>query len=242
MARKKPKRRDAASPEQPAVRTGDAPGPSRAAEPRSAGTGAAGPALAMLEIADAPRGLRALDALIKEAWVEIASRGTVQCGRYLIAFTGQVEAVQRSFGRALAAASGAVRDQVLLPDAEPRILPAFRDAVMRPAAGGDALGVIESATCPSILAVVDAALKGAQVELVELRLADGLGGKALATLWGRIFDVEAAIELAERAFARHVAEVAVACSELSTVVIPNADPETHRAVSAGTRFFQEWRG
>jgi microcompartment protein CcmL/EutN len=200
-----------------------------------------GPALALLEIGDIPLGLRALDALIKEASVELMARGTVQCGRYLIAFAGEVEPVERSFARALDASRGAVCDQVLLPDAEPRILPAFRDGVIREPAEGDALGVICSGSSPMLLALLDAALKGAQVDLVELRLADGLGGRAIATLWGAIYDVEAALEIAERALGRH-REKAPGAREASMVAIPNADDETRRAVSGGTRFHQEWRG
>jgi microcompartment protein CcmL/EutN len=203
---------------------------------------ATGPALALLEIGSVPLGLRALDALVKEALVEVAARGTVQCGRYLIAFTGEVEAVERSHARALEAAAGAICDQVLLPDAEPRILPAFRDGILREPEWGDALGVVQSSSSPVLLALVDAALKGANVELVELRLADGLGGKAIASYWGEIQDVEAAIELSERALMRHAERQGVPQSEASMVVIPNADDETRDAVRGGTRFYLEWRG
>jgi len=216
----------------------------RSVAPRGEASSAAhvGPALALLEISEVPRGLRALDALVKEAPVTVAARGTVQCGRYLIAFAGEVEAVERAHARALSVAGGAVTDAVLLPDAEPRILPALRDGVVRWPAPGDALGVLQSGSCPVLLAAVDAALKGAHVELVELRLADGLGGRAIATFWGEIYDVEAAMELSERALGRHAERVGVGREEASMVVIPNADDETRLAVSAGTRFFGEWRG
>ena len=201
-----------------------------------------GPALAMLQIADVPRGLRALDALAKEAPVTVLRAGTVQCGHWLVAFGGEVEATERSFDRARAAARGAVIDQVLLPDAEPRIAPAFRDAVVRWPAPGDTLGVVQSTSCPTLLAAVDGALKGARVELVELRIAEGLGGKALATLWGEVHDVEAAIEIACEKIARQVERGRVGPDAATTTVIPNADDEVRRAIGAGTRFFQEWRG
>lgn len=201
-----------------------------------------GPALALLQLSDVPFGLRALDALIKEAEVELVQRGTVQCGHYLIAFAAELEPVQRSFARARAAASSAVWDAVLLPDAEPRIVPAFRGARLGWPAAGDALGVVQTASCPALLASLDAALKGAEVELVELRLADGLGGKAIATLWGEIQDVQAATELGRAAFDRHVAHWGRVGDGASFVVIPNADEETKKAVSGGTRFFGEWRG
>ncbi len=204
----------------------------------------AGPALAMLQLTDVPRGLRALDALVKEAPVQVLAAGTVQCGHYLIAFSGEVEAAVRSFARATEMAAGVTFDRVLLPDAEPRIVPAFRDAIVRAPsrAGGDSIGVVQSPSCPALLAAVDAALKGALVDLVELRVAEGLGGKALATLWGELHDVEAAIELVCGVITRAVDRGAVALGATTTAIIPNADPEVTRAVSAGTRFFGEWRG
>jgi hypothetical protein len=153
-----------------------------------------------------------------------------------------MEPVEMSFNRALSIAGGQLCDSVLLPDAEPRLLPAFRDGVVRWPAPGDALGVLQSTSCPTLLNAIDQALKGAQVDLVELRLADGLGGRALATLWGEVFDVEAAIEIAESANARQLSFNPGVRDALSTVVIPNADDEVRRAVSGGTRFFTEWRG
>jgi microcompartment protein CcmL/EutN len=202
---------------------------------------AAGPALAMLQIADVPCGLRALDALVKEAPVEVLATGTVQPGHYLIAFAGQVEATVRSLDRALAMATHVI-DRVLLPDAEARIVPAFRDGVVRWPAPGDTLGVVEALSCPVLLGALDAALKGAKVDLVELRVADGLGGKSLATLWGDVHDVEAAIELACAVIARQVDRGVVAAGSATTTIIPNADPDVERAVRSGTRFFREWRG
>lgn len=201
-----------------------------------------GPALAMLEIASMPCGLRALDALAKEAPVVVLASGTIQCGHYLIAFGGEVEPVVRAYERALDVVGGSVIDRALLPDAEGRILPAFRDAAVRWPAPGDALGVVQSTSSPSLLPALDAALKGAEVDLIELRLAEGLGGRAVATLWGTVHDVQAALELAAAAFARQVERGAVMRDPSTMVVIPNADEATQRAVGAGTRFFKEFRG
>jgi len=203
---------------------------------------AAGPAVAMLQLTDIPCGLRALDALVKEASVELLATGTVQSGHYLIAFGGQVEAVVRSFDRAIVVAGDTVADSVLLPDAERRIVPAFRDGVVRPPEDGDTLGVVQSPASPLLLGAVDLALKGAEVELLELRIAEGLGGKALATLWGKVHDVEAAMELVMRVVRQHVDRGSVGGFAVTTSVIPNADVDVQRAIASGTRFFREWRG
>jgi microcompartment protein CcmL/EutN len=199
-------------------------------------TGVSGPALAMLEIGDVPTGLVALDALAKEAPVSILAAGTVQSGHWLVAFAGDVEAVELAFARASLRAAAFLIDAVLLPHAEARLLPALRDGAVRFPHVGDALGVVQTSSPPTLLRAVDAALKGAQVELVELRVAEGLGGRGLATLWGHQSDVEAALELCTDAFARGRRD---GCT---TALIPNADPEVSRALSSGTRFFKELRG
>jgi microcompartment protein CcmL/EutN len=197
---------------------------------------AVGPAVAMLDLAAVPPGLHALDALAKEAEITVLSAGTVQNGRYLILFAGEVEAVQRAFDRAVAVTGAALNDSVLLPHAEARIVPAIQTGVVRWPAPGDTLGVVQNGTTPTLLAAVDAALKGAHVELVELRIADGLGGQGVASLWGESYDVEAARALAEQALARGRGEGAW------TTIIRNADPEVARALRSTTRFYKEWRG
>lgn len=196
----------------------------------------AGPAVAMLDIADIPPGLRALDALAKEAEVDVISAGTIQRGHYLILFGGDVEPVRMAYDRARALASEALEDSVLLPHAEPRIVPSLMRGQVRWPAPGDTLGVVQTGSPPTLLAAVDAALKGAMVELVELRVAEGLGGKAIANLWGELVDVESAIAIAHDAVARGNA------SRCSTTIIPRADDAVVRAIRSGSRFFGEWRG
>jgi len=195
-----------------------------------------GPALALLDIRDVPLGLRALDALSKEAPVQVLAAGTVQRGAYLILFAGEVEPVERSFHRALEVANGAVADRVLLAHAEERIVPAILQQAIRWPSPGDTAGVVQTGAAPTLLRAIDAALKGAMVDLVEMRIAEGLGGKAIATLWGETHDVEAALSLANQAIARGVDH------DCSTTIIPNADDELVRAIRTGTRFFREWRG
>jgi microcompartment protein CcmL/EutN len=195
-----------------------------------------GPALAMLELDDVPAGFAALDALAKEAPVAVLAAGTVQCGRFLVAFAGEVEPVEMSFERARAATGDAWLDAVLLPHAEARIAPAMMGGSVRFPAAGDSLGVVQTGSSPTLLRAVDAALKGAAVELVELRVAEGLGGRGLATLWGEQHDVQAALDHAAAAFGRGRAE---GCSAR---LVANADGEVGRALGAGTRFFKEFRG
>lgn len=190
----------------------------------------------MVDVGDVPRGLLALDGLVKEADVHVLRAGTVQDGRYLLLFAGEVEPVQRSHRRAVADAGSVLVDEVLLPWAEERIAPAALDGVIRAPQAGDTMGVLQLDRIPTMLRAVDAALKGAYVDLIQLRIGDGLGGKAIATLWGESHDVEAALELAEAAARRGRAD------GWSAVKIRNADAAVRAAVAHGTRFHKEWRG
>ncbi len=195
-----------------------------------------GPALAMLLLGDIPPGLFVLDALAKEADVEVLQTGTIHCGRYLILFGGEVGPVERAWRRALDSAGPQVLDEVLLPHAEARLLPAIKSGVIRWPAPGDTLGVLQAATPPVLVRAVDATLKGTLVDLVELRVGDGIGGKAIASLWGETHDVVAAVDLARASFERAGAQGA------STAVIPRADPAIREALGSASRFFREFRG
>ena len=58
----------------------------------------------------------------------------------------------------------------------------------------DALGIIESFSVTSLIEAADAAAKAADVQLIELRLAMALGGKAFATMTGSVSAVQAAVD------------------------------------------------
>ena len=198
----------------------------------------AGPAVAMLDFAEIPAGFRALDALVKEAPVQVVRAGTIQPGHYLILFRGQVEPVQLAMERARLVASHAIVDQVLLADAEPRILQGIVESKTQPAdpRRGDTALVLVTPTPPVMLVGLDQALKGAEVSLLGIRIADGLGGRALAVLWGETHDVQAALDLAQEAASRH------AVQDVTSTVIPRADDELIDAVVGGTHFFGAWQG
>jgi len=192
------------------------------------------PALAMLDVLDVPRGMQALDALVKEAEVSVLSAGTVQNGHYLVLFAGPVEPVQRAHDHAIDVADRALFDAMLLPWADERIAPAILDGEQHASDRGDTVGVMQVDACPTLVRALDAALKGALVDLVQVRIGDGLHGRALATLRGETHDVEAALELGE-----HTARTG--CYQgWSAVVIRNADGAVERF--GGGTFHQEWRG
>lgn len=169
--------------------------------PRAAATPAAAafdapaiePALGLLEVESIAAGIEVGDAMAKRAPIEVLRAGTVHPGKYLVLVGGDVADVEEALeaGREIGGLS--VRDEVFLPNIHPGVIEAIRGG--RSASGGEALGVIETATVAATIKAADAGLKGAAVRILELRLADDLGGKGYLLFDGPISEVQAAVEI-----------------------------------------------
>jgi len=152
-------------------------------------------ALAVLEFADIPAGVWAVDAIIKKAPIAFVRAGTVTRGRYLVIFGGSTASTAESFDEALATCGPALIDHTFLRDIHPALFDGVFGAQRR--ANGSLL-IIETETAASIVRAVEAALKGTPVELIQVRLSDvGLAGKGMALLAGTLHDIEYAASLAE---------------------------------------------
>jgi microcompartment protein CcmL/EutN len=171
------------------------------------------PTIGLLEFSSIAKGIEATDAVMKEAPVRVLWARTVSPGRFVLLFTGTVEAAKSAYLRGLELGVDAIVDDLLIPNIHPSVL----DAVRGPRRGLalDAVGIIETHTVAAAIVAADVAPKRGTVELIEVRLAMHLGGKGVVTLTGEVSDVEEAIAAgAEQARARGAL--------LRDVVIPRA--------------------
>ncbi len=151
------------------------------------------PALALIDFGSIAAGIEAADAMVKRAQIDVIRAGTVQPGRYLVLIGGTVAEVEESLAAGLELAGDQVVDQVYLPGVHPEVVEAIGGG--RVPEPSDALGVIETSSAASVIRAADAGIKGAAVRLVEIRLADGLGGKGVVLFSGVVADVEAAVDI-----------------------------------------------
>jgi bacterial microcompartment shell protein len=153
------------------------------------------PTIAVIEFASIADGIYCTDALLKKAPIAMIKSGTVSGGRYLIIMGGSTGSVEESLNEALAVGQASRLDHAFLPDVHPQV----HDAVLgqRQPVVQDAVAILETDTVAANVRAAEAALKGTQVQLVELRLADyELSGKAISLYNGELHEVEAAMELA----------------------------------------------
>jgi len=136
-------------------------------------------------------GVLALDALVKAAPVEVLAARIVTPGRLVVLFTGDVASVEASLAAGRQAGDDALVDELFVPNLHPLVIPAIRAVVA--VREGDALGIIESLSVTAGIEAADAAAKEAAVEIPEIRLAGGMGGKSTVKLMGSLRDVQAAL-------------------------------------------------
>jgi microcompartment protein CcmL/EutN len=194
------------------------------------------PAIVLLELESIALGIRVGDAMAKRSPVATLHTGTVHPGRYLVLAGGPVGEVEEAQAAGLEeAGSGSGKgllDRLYLPAVHPDVIAALT-GTRRPMEG-DALGILETATVATVLAATDAALKAADVSLMELRLADGLGGKGYALFSGELTNLEAALDAAEESAPRPG-------NLIAREIIPRLSEEMRENLEAGGRFGERVR-
>jgi microcompartment protein CcmL/EutN len=173
------------------------------------------PAIGLLEFDSVAAGIAAADAMVKRAPIGDLVTGSVQPGRYLVLIAGDVASVEESMEAGRETSAESLIAEIVLHDVHQGVVAALRgERIPGPV---EALGVIETGSVAPLLAAADAGLKGAAVDLLEVNVADGLGGKAYLLFGGTISDVEAAVSIGSSR---------VDVSELvGTVVIPQLHDE-----------------
>ncbi|MCH7874034.1 MAG: BMC domain-containing protein [Gemmatimonadetes bacterium] len=185
------------------------------------------PSLALIDFSSIAVGIEAADAMVKRAQIDVIRAGTVQPGRYLVLIGGPVADVQESLSAGREVGGDAVLDHVFLPHVHPEVVEAVGGGRMPEVS--DALGIVETATVAAAIHAADAGIKGAEVRLVEVRLADGLGGKGIVLYAGMVADVEAAVEIGAAVLERPGQLV-------RKVVIPQLHAAMWENVADATRF------
>lgn len=172
--------------------------------------------LGLIELTSIAAGFLVADQMLKAADVELVLSRSICSGKYMVMVRGNVSAVTAAVEAGCAAGGPSVIDRFVIPNLHEAVFPALSGT----AAPGrlEALGVLESFTVASLLEAADACVKAASVQLLEIRLAMALGGKAFVTLTGSVASVQAAVDAGAEIISKKGMLV-------NRVVIPNPRPE-----------------
>lgn len=185
------------------------------------------PALALIELSNIATGILTGDAMVKVAPISVLKSGTVHNGKYLILIGGSVASVEEAFNKGLTVGAEQVVDKVLLPDVYDRVIEAVLGK--RSNCTDEALGVFETSSVAATIRSADAAVKSSQVNIIEIRLADDIGGKAFVLYNGKVEEVTEALEISRKV----LADPSVILNE---TLIPNLNTEMAKQLDRSSYF------
>jgi microcompartment protein CcmL/EutN len=172
--------------------------------------------LGLIELTSIASGFLACDAMLKAAAVSLVLSRSICSGKYMVMVRGDVSSVQAAVQAGVAGARFSVIDSFVIPNLHETIFPAISAATKVEEL--EALGIVESFSVASLIEGADAAVKAANVTLIEIRLAMALGGKAFVTMTGNVAAVQSAVDAAADVVGRKGMLV-------NKVVIPSPRPE-----------------
>lgn len=175
-----------------------------------------GNCVGLVELNSIAAGFEVADAMLKAAEVSLVLSRTVCSGKYIVLVRGNVAAVTASVAAGEDWGRGCVIDSFVIPNLHDQVFPALSGT--GPHQDVDALGILESFSVAALIEGADAAVKAAQVDLMEIRLAVALGGKAYVTMTGTVSAVQSAVS----AGAAAIADKGMLVNQ---VVIPNPHPD-----------------
>lgn len=159
----------------------------------------------MIEYKSIAIGIRASDAMVKAAPVDLFVSRPISPGKYMSLVTGEVAAVEASVRAGVSnAGADAIIESFVLANLHERVLPALTGTP--PKSDVEAVGVIETGSAASIVESLDAACKASPVKPIRLHLANHIGGKGYTVFTGEIADVEAALAAGEAAARGHLVQ------------------------------------
>ena len=153
--------------------------------------------LGFLETTSIAAGVEIADKMLKTSNVELLFARASCPGKFYILITGDVSSVELSLRQGEETGRGFVVSTTLLPRIHPQVIKAISAGTMPESPA--AIGVLEYYSVTASLAAADIAVKAANVELVDIRLGTGIGGKSFVLLAGEISTVQNAVAAAMNA-------------------------------------------
>ena len=148
--------------------------------------------IGVIELKSIPKGVEATDAALKSAGVDLVSAHPSCPGKYEIILTGSISNVTAAVSHVLAKFDNYVIDSSVMGRIDEQVISALFGTQTGRRQGS--LGLIETFSAATSIKAADIAVKTASVEIYDLRVSRGMGGKGVVMVTGDVGDVTAAVE------------------------------------------------
>lgn len=177
--------------------------------------------IGLIELSSVAAGFEVADTMLKAGNVRLILSRSICSGKYMVLIGGETAAVQSAVTAGADAANGCIIDSFVIPNVHPDVFVALgRTTPVEPTG---ALGILESFNVATLIQGADAAAKAAAVQLLEIRLAMALGGKAFVTMTGDVSSVKAAVDAGRQV----IGDAGVL---VNAVVLSRPHPDVYREV------------
>lgn len=151
--------------------------------------------IGLLELRSVPPGLEAADDMLTTADVDLIMATPICPGKFVVVVTGSVSAIKSAMAAGVRTSGEFLLSDQIVDNVHPSLPAALMGTSDVPVIRD--LGVIETMTAITSIRAGDIAAKASNVELMEIRIARGLGGKGFLTFTGEISAVKSALRAVE---------------------------------------------
>ena len=148
--------------------------------------------IGVIEISNIVKGYVACDNILKATKIDMVMAQPICPGKFVMIFGGTISSVDTACSYVEENFKEFVLDIQRFGNIDKRVFDGLNGGCSSDSTG--ALGLMETFTAASCILAADAALKAANVELSEIRIARGMGGKSYVAVCGSVGAVNAAVE------------------------------------------------
>ena len=147
--------------------------------------------IGFVELKSIPVGIQTADEMLKAGNIEILLATPICPGKYVIIVSGQVGPVKAAMAKAEMVAGVYLIENYHIDNINEKVLPAVSGVTE--VSDLKAIGTVETISALTSVIAADVAVKAAKVEIVDIRIARGLGGKGFFMITGEVSSVKQAI-------------------------------------------------
>ncbi len=148
--------------------------------------------IGFIELTSIAKGIEIADSMLKAASTELIFAKASCPGKYYVMIAGNVDSVTAAINQGATMGDGFVVDSLVLSKIHPQVIKAINMGVMPE--NISAVGVMEFFSVTAAVRAADVAVKSSLVDLIDVRLGTGIGGKSFVVLTGDVASVNTAID------------------------------------------------